>query len=47
MIISPQFDDVDGFYDDGYAVVKSDNKFGIINGNGEYIINPKYDALGL
>lgn len=32
------------FYD-GYALVKEDGKFGIINVNGKFLIKPKYDFL--
>lgn len=36
----------ESFRDDGYAVVKISGKFGVINSEGKYVINPRFDAIG-
>ena len=39
------FEDAYNFLDNGYAIVKKDGKYGLINKMGEYIIPCKYDDL--
>lgn len=33
------------FYDDGFAVVRMGNSFGVIDKEGNYVINPQFDGL--
>lgn len=34
------------FYDDGYAIVRTGDVFGVIDKKGSYVINPQFDGLG-
>ena len=34
------------FYDDGYAIVRSKDKYGVIDKDGNIVINPQFDGLG-
>ena len=33
------------FYDDGYAIVRMGEQFGIIDKNGEYVVNVQFDGI--
>ena len=34
------------FYEDGYAIVRMGDKFGVIDKSGSYIVTPEFDGLG-
>lgn len=34
-----------GFYSDGYAIVRLGDKFGIIDKDGKYLVNPQFDGI--
>lgn len=48
-VIPAQFDRVASlfstFRDDGYAVVRLGDRYGVIDKTGKYIINPQFDGL--
>ena len=33
------------FYDDGYAVIRMGDAFGVIDDTGAYVINPQFDGM--
>ena len=45
-VIIPQYEEV-GRFNDGYAPVKVDGKWGYINKTGEIVVEPKYDWAGI
>ena len=45
IVIAPQYEEVRPF-EDGYAAVKLNGKWGYINENGEMVIEPRYDWAG-
>ena len=45
-VIIPQYEEV-GRFNDGYAPVKADGKWGYINKTGEIVVEPKYDWAGI
>lgn len=36
---------VGDFYDDGYAIVRLGDRFGVIDKSGTYTINPQFDGI--
>ena len=42
-IAKPQFDDTNGFQDNGLADVKNDGLWGLINLKGEYVFEPQFE----
>ena len=34
------------FYDDGYTIVRIGEYFGVINSQGQYILQPRYNGIG-
>lgn len=43
--IDAQYTEVSDFYGDGYAIVMRDNKYGVINRQGELIVPLEYDLI--
>ena len=46
LVISPQYEEV-GRFNEGYAPVKIDGKWGYINESNELVVEPKYDWAGI
>ncbi|MBQ4550302.1 MAG: WG repeat-containing protein [Oscillospiraceae bacterium] len=46
VVISPQYEEV-GRFNEGYAPVKIDGKWGYINESNELVVEPKYDWAGI
>ena len=53
-MISAQFDYLypgkyysfsEGFHSDGYAIVRLRDKYGIIDKDGKYLVNPQFDGV--
>lgn len=44
ILINNQFDDISKF-ENGYAIVETNNKKGVINAQGKYIINPQFTDI--
>lgn len=44
-LIEPQYKDATQFYDDNYAVVKKNDKYEIINENGEIVFNQQFEKF--
>ena len=44
-VINPHFDDAYSFRKEGFAVVKMEKKYGLIDRHGNYLIEPKFDLM--
>ncbi|WP_209124961.1 WG repeat-containing protein [Alkalihalobacillus sp. BA299] len=45
LVISTQYDSADDFQNNGLAIVAIDNKVGLIQCSGQYLIRPKYESI--
>ena len=45
MLAGYDYNDLEFFYDDGYAVVETNGKYGIIDDSGKIIVTPQFDRI--
>ncbi|UBF30064.1 WG repeat-containing protein (plasmid) [Kovacikia minuta CCNUW1] len=45
IVIPPKFDWVERFAKNGLAIVRVGTKYGLINRNGQYVLQPKYESI--